>query len=171
MGKKDKCCKDGYQNLANVVSLFKTPEDDPVTPAEVKKLEAVPLVSTDSLDWDISKDFLTLICENPGIWHVVSTYQLKSLDTVGIGKIEAFYRVNSLDLMNTSNTATVLTPLNTLEDPTQRTIITTSIVRKFNKGDRLQFMVIGENNTNKKTSEYGPVNLVVSSLLTTMMRR
>ena len=23
MDKKDKCCKDGYQNLANVVSLFR----------------------------------------------------------------------------------------------------------------------------------------------------
>ena len=139
-----------------------------MTPEYLKIPEAEPLVSIDSLDWDISEDFLTLTCQNSGVWHVISTYQLKSLDIVGIGKIEAYYNINDEDLMNTSNKAIILTPEIAVEDPTQRTILTTSIVKKFSKGHRLKFIVIGENNN---THDSNNVIVVVSSLLTSMMKR
>ena len=142
MGKNSKCCNDDYQNLANVVSYF----NFPIT---IDTDECAPLSSTDSLDWTISDDTLSLICQNSGVWYVSALYQLKALN-IGLGLIKGYFRVNGNDLKTTMNVTTILTPDDSPYVPdknTQQNILNISIARKFNKGDKLNFIAKSKNNS------------------------
>ena len=139
MCKKDKCCNNGYQNLANVVSYVNFPS---VTGTE----EAAPLSYTDSTDWAISNDGLSLICKNYGIWSVNAIYELQAVAD-GFGLMKGFFRVNDIDLQDTKKDTTILT---IDQQYKQKTILCIAMVKYFNKGDRLSIMAKAKNKTSSE---------------------
>jgi hypothetical protein len=167
---KSKCCNDGYQNLANVVSKYNFPS---VTNTE----ESATLSSTDSIDWTISDDTKTLICQNSGVWNISAVYKLKNLNT-GLGKVDGIFNINGNDFKNTKNSATILTPTDSVYIPnnsTQLVLLTVGLSHKFNTGDKLQLNAKSTNETIGNTGDttvYSDIlNIQVSGMHITMTRR
>ena len=164
MGKKDKCCDDGYQNLANVLSYNNFPTlNDTDTVA--------PLSFTDSEDWQISDDSLSLICKHEGVWLVSTLFQVKSLND-GFGIIKGWYSLNNNYLKTTMKDISIFSDN---KHYTYRSILNINVVKHFNRGDNLQIITKTKNNT----TGGDPNELIIQasgseenpSLIVTMMKR
>ena len=167
---KEKCCNNGYQNLANVVSKSNFPS---ATETE----ESAILSSTDSIDWTISDDTTTLICQNKGLWNVSAIYKLKNVN-IGLGKIQSYFNINGNDFINTQNSTSILTPIGSVYIPdnsTQEVLLTVGLAYKFNQGDKLRFIAISRNETigtNDDTTDYSTIlNIQVYGMHIMMTKR
>lgn len=120
--------------FANVVSNINFP-------STINENELVPLSSIDTKSWSILDN--CLICNYPGVWQIISQYQVVGINSVNSGDdatIEGWFNINLKDVENSAATGYVSKAGGSM-------VLTIALTYKFEKDDVLIFGV-RSNSTN-----------------------
>lgn len=168
MPKCSSSSSESFANCANIVSKVTIPSKPNVD-------EFVPLTASSSQDWIIDPaDRTKLICQNPGLWNILSQYQVGSFVPIqSRGHVTGWFTVNDFYVDQSTAGASV-------NGNYDAVVLPIGLAMNFNKGDFVRFGIRTRSETDKVTAgcfffpASSPKNEAgrdIPSFILTMMKR
>jgi hypothetical protein len=151
-----------FSNFSNPFSLL-------TAPTRPNQNQTVPITNIDTHDWTIAHDG-ALVCQNPGVWSVLSQYQLVNIHAVkdcDDAQIDGWFIVNNQHVTFSDATSTAC-QLNS------KNVLAIGLEQAFNVGDRLEFGIRSSSDhcLNAVVKSYtAPTGIVAPSLIVSLSKR
>lgn len=123
------------------LSNFSNPFSLRTAPTRPNENQTVPITNIDTKDWIIGPNG-SLICQNPGVWNVLSQYQLVNIRPVkncANAEIDGWFIVNGQNVTFSDATSSAC-QLNS------KNVLAIGLEQAFNQGDRLEFGIRSSSN-------------------------